>query len=195
MRRCLGVLVLAAALLGGCASQPVAQAASAEAAVTTPTPTPTPTPASTPAPTASPSPTATPSPTPSPTPATLTIAQAATAFLAIATPYNKAITAAYNKYGKTLTLKSQKAYLAAVATAEAAFIAGFKKIAFPPEVTGKAAALLDARVVSQERILGASKSTTWASFDANASGAHQADGIAADKAAILRDALGLPSNG
>jgi hypothetical protein len=192
MRRCLGVLVLAAALLGGCASQPVAQAASAEAAVTTPTPTraSTPTPAPTPAPTASPSPTAISSPPPAPP----TIAQAATAFLAIATPYNKAIIAAYNKYGKTLTLKSQKAYLAAVATAEAAFIAGFKKIAFPPEVTGKAAALLDADVVKQRWTLAASKSTTWASFDANASGAHQADGIAADKAAILRDALGLPSN-
>jgi hypothetical protein len=191
MRRSLGALVIAAALLGGCGSQPVAQAPSAEAAVTTPTPTPTPTPASTPAPTASPSPTATPSPAPS----TPTIAQAATAFLAIATPYNKAIIAAYNKYGKTLTLKSQKAYLAAVATAEAAFIAGFKKIAFPPEVTGKAAALLDADVVKQRWTLAASKSTTWASFDANASGAHQADTIAADKAAILRDALGLPSNG
>ena len=191
MKRSLAALLLAGILAGcsGATATPVAPSAApsaaADAAPATATPTPTPTAI----------PTATPIPSPSPTPATLTIAQAATAFLAIATPYNKAITAAYNKYGKTLTLKSQKAYLAAVATAEAAFIAGFKKIAFPPEVTGKAAAFLDAHVVSQERTLTASKSTTWAFFDANAPGAYQADAIAADKAAILRDALGLPSNG
>ena len=51
MRRSLGALMLAAALLGGCASEPAAQAPSAQAAATTPAPTPTPTPTAVPSPT------------------------------------------------------------------------------------------------------------------------------------------------
>jgi hypothetical protein len=62
MRRSLGALVLATALLAGCASQPAAQAPSAEAAAITPAPTPTPEP--TPTPTPTPEPTPTPKPTP-----------------------------------------------------------------------------------------------------------------------------------
>jgi hypothetical protein len=79
----------------------------------------TPTPTPTPAPTASPSPTATPSPAPS----TPTIAQAARGYLALATTYEKAVEAAYRKYGRTSTLKAQKAYWGALATADAVFIA------------------------------------------------------------------------
>ena len=50
MRRSHGALMLAAALLGGCASEPAAQAPSAQAAATTPAPTPTPTPTAVPTP-------------------------------------------------------------------------------------------------------------------------------------------------
>ena len=70
MHRSLGVLVLAAALLGGCGSQPAAQAPSAEAVATTPAPTPTPTAVPTPVVvTPEPTPEVTPEPTPVPTPA------------------------------------------------------------------------------------------------------------------------------
>jgi|BarGraIncu00421A_1022006.scaffolds.fasta_scaffold40476_1 hypothetical protein len=70
MHRSVGVLVLAAALLGGCGSQPAAQAPSAEAVATTPAPTPTPTAVPTPVVvTPEPTPEVTPEPTPVPTPA------------------------------------------------------------------------------------------------------------------------------
>jgi hypothetical protein len=171
-------------------------AASRPAPIATPTSSPTltaatPTPTPTPASTASPSPTATPSPAPS----TPTIAQAARGYLALATTYKKAVEAAYRKYGRTSTLKAQKAYWGALATAEAVFIADLKKIPFPPEVAGKVAALLDAVVVEQRRELAAAKSTSIAALNANAASAEAASTVAADKAAILRDALGLPSNG
>ena len=70
MRRSLGALMLAAALLGGCASEPAAQAPSAQAAATTPAPTPTPTPTAVPTPT--PTAVPTPKPTPKPTPVSYT---------------------------------------------------------------------------------------------------------------------------
>ena len=169
-------------------------AASRPAPIATPTSSPTltaATPTPTPAPTASPSPTATPSPAPS----TPTIAQAARGYLALATTHKKAVEAAYRKYGRTSTLKAQKACWGALATAEAVFIADLKKIPFPPEVAGKVAALLDAVVVEQRRELAAAKSTSIAALNANAASAEAASTVAADKAAILRDALGLPSNG
>ena len=169
-------------------------ATSRPAPIATPTSSPTltaATPTPTPAPTASPSPTATPSPAPS----TPTIAQAARGYLALATTHKKAVEAAYRKYGRTSTLKAQKAYWGALATAEAVFIADLKKIPFPPEVAGKVAALLDAVVVEQRRELAAAKSTSIAALNANAASAEAASTVAADKAAILRDALGLPSNG
>ena len=169
-------------------------AASRPAPIATPTSSPTltaATPTPTPAPTASPSPTATPSPAPS----TPTIAQAARGYLALATTHKKAVEAAYRKYGRTSTLKAQKAYWGVLATAEAVFIADLKKIPFPPEVAGKVAALLDAVVVEQRRELAAAKSTSIAALNANAASAEAASTVAADKAAILRDALGLPSNG
>jgi len=70
MRRSLGALVLAVALLGACSGQPAAQSPSLAAAVVTPTPvaTPTPTPVATPTPTAEPTPEITPEPTPEITP-------------------------------------------------------------------------------------------------------------------------------
>lgn len=187
-RRLIGA-ILVAALVAGCGDTTGPPALTATASPP-PTGAPTALPTPTPAPTASPSPTA----TPSPTPATLTIAQAAKAYLAIAKAYNKAAAAADKKYGSTLTLKSQKALWAALAKADAAFIAGFKKIAFPPEVASKATAVLNAMVVLQRRDLLASRSTSIVALNANAASANRAGETSADKAAILRDALGLPSN-
>ena len=66
MRRLLGALVLAVALLGACSGQPAAQSPSLAAAVVTPTPVATPTPTAEPTPEITPEPT--PEITPKPTP-------------------------------------------------------------------------------------------------------------------------------
>ena len=141
--------------------------------------------------------TATPAPaiTPSPTPTVFTIAQAAEAYATLAKTYNAAVKAADKKYGNTYTLKSQKKFWAAVAKATDAFITGLKAIPFPPEAAADAKALLKACVVVHRRAVTASKSASIADLNYNANLAMKADITATDKAAILRDDLGLPTNG
>ncbi|MHB8958480.1 MAG: hypothetical protein ACYDAN_02525 [Candidatus Limnocylindrales bacterium] len=192
MRAVVAAAVVIAAMVTACGGAP---ALTPTPAVVTPTPSAAvPSAVSTAAATATPSPALSPSPTPAPTPAVLTIKQAAAAYLRIVNPYNKATAAAWKEYGKVDTLKAQRAYMAALAKAEKTFIDGLKAVAWPPEVKADVTALEKACVVLYHRATVASKDTTFAAFDADARSAYSASNTAADKAAIVRDDLGLPTN-
>ena len=183
MARSFPLLVALVLVVGGCAS---AQSSTSLTELTQTSP---------PAPTVMPS-SSTPAPTvmPSSTPTALTVAEAANAYAALFKTYSAAYNTAYNKYGKTVTLTSQKKYWAAVAANQGTFIAGLKKIAFPPEVAADATAFVKALVVAQRYAITASKSTSkWIGVDGDA--AYLKAVAAADKNAILRDDLGLPPSG
>jgi hypothetical protein len=134
------------------------------------------------------------SPTASLTPALLTVDQAAAAYKAAANTFNKAVKAAYKKYGKTLTLKAQKAYWASEAKASDKFIDAVKAIAFPADIQPDATRLIKAEIVAQRAALSASKATNIAQLNQRAAAADKAGAKSVDLAAILRDDLGLPPN-
>lgn len=137
------------------------------------------------------------SPTASPTappPAVLTVEAAAAAYLVAATAYNKALAAADKKYPSSGSVSVQKKYWKAIAKAEDAFIEQVKKIAFPPDIQPLADKLISADVVAQRDALYASKAPSKASFPGREADALKSDKKAADAAALLRDALGLPPN-
>jgi hypothetical protein len=134
------------------------------------------------------------SPTAAPTPVLLTVDQAAAKYKLAANTFNKAVDAAYKKYGKRLTLKSQKAYWASEAKASDKFIDAVKAIAFPSDIQPDATRLIKAEIVAQRAALSASKATNIAQLNQRAAAADKAGAKSVDLAAILRDDLGLPPN-
>ena len=142
-------------------------------------------------PAATPPPTPSPTPTPVPSGSFLTMAQAAAAYSKVAGPYNDAIDAAQERYAVRTTLEEHQRYWARIAKADAAFIAGLKKIAFPPEVQADVAVLIKAEELFQQHALATSHSRNAGevlSFSAVANAAAEA---ATAKAAKVREALGL----
>ena len=131
---------------------------------------------------------------PSPTPALLTVDQAAGAYRTIAGAYNKAITAAFKKYGKSTTLKANKAYWAVSAKAGDTFIDALKAVKFPADVQADATKLIKSSIVAQRAALAASKAKNWAQLNERAADAIKADKKSVELVAILRDDLGLPPN-
>ena len=139
---------------------------------------------------------ATPSPvaaTPSiaPSGSFLTMAEAGKAYFAAADPYNDAVDRAEAKYGTPSTLEQHQGYWAAIAKADKAFIAGLKKIAFPPEVQGDAAILIKAEEAFQLRAAATSRARSLPEVISLSAVANAAAEVAAAKAAILREGLGL----
>lgn len=124
----------------------------------------------------------------------MTVEQAAKAYLAVATKANKALRAAQKRYKNATGLAANRRFYAALAKSEAAFIAGVKAIPFPAAIQPDATALIRASVVYRRDVLGASKSHSLLALYDNAMSALKANRQATDKAAILRDDLGLPPN-
>jgi hypothetical protein len=124
----------------------------------------------------------------------LSIEQAAAAYSAIAEPYNDAIAHADVLYDPRASLKDHQRYWALIAEADATFLDGLKDIAFPREVQAAATTLVKADQAFQQRALAASRAKSPAEAISLSAAANDAADAAADKAAILRDALGLEPN-
>lgn len=136
-------------------------------------------------------PSATPTPVASPAGPTLTLAEAASAYSAVADPYNATLARAQEQYGTRTSLEDHRRYWALLAKADKAFIAGLKKIAFPPEVAADAAVLIKADEAFQQRAVLVSQARNLAEVISLSAVANAAAAIAAEKSAILREGLGL----
>ena len=121
----------------------------------------------------------------------LTSDEAGAAYFAVADPYNAAIDRAEAQYGARLSLKDHQQYWALIAKADQAFIDGLKEIAFPPDIQPAATVLIKADEAFQQRAVVASKSRSIAEVISLSAVANDASEVVADKAALLRDALGL----
>lgn len=121
----------------------------------------------------------------------LTLEEAAAAYSAIADPYNAAIDRADVLYDPRASLKAHQRYWALIAKADAVFLEGVKKIAFPPEVQAAATTLIKADTAFQQRARAASRAGSVAEAISLSAAANDAADAAADKAEILRKALGL----
>ena len=124
----------------------------------------------------------------------LTLEQAAAAYTAIADPYNDAIDRADELYDPRASLKAHQRYWALIAKADATFLEGVKQIAFPPEVQAAATTLIKADTAFQRRAVAASRAGTVAEAISLSAAANDAADAAAEKAEILRKALGLDPN-
>jgi hypothetical protein len=136
-------------------------------------------------------PSATPTPVASPAGSTLTLAEAASAYSAVADPYNAALDRAQEQYGTRTSLEDHQRYWALLAKADKAFLAGLKRIAFPPEVAADAAVLIRADEAFQQQALIVSRARSLAEVISSSAVANAAAAVAAEKAAILREGLGL----
>lgn len=132
--------------------------------------------------------------TPKPSGSFLTIEEARAAYSAVAEPYNTAIDHAEELYGRRTSLEDHRRYWALIAQADDQFIEGLKKIAFPPEVEADAATLIKADESFQQRALAASRARSLAEVISLSAAANDAADVVTDKAAILRDGLGLQPN-
>jgi hypothetical protein len=141
------------------------------------------------APTAAPSPST--SATAEPSGSFLTVEQAATAYLAVADPYNTAIDAAQKQYGTRRTLEDHQRYWGLIAKADAVFIDGLKQIAFPADVEDEASVLIKADEAFQQRARLVARSRSLAEVSSTSATANDAAAVVADKAARLRAALGM----
>ena len=124
----------------------------------------------------------------------LTLEQAAAAYTAIADPYNDAIDRADELYDPRASLKAHQRYWALIAKADETFLEGVKQIAFPPEVQAAAATLIKADTAFQRRAVAASRAGSVAEAISLSAAANDAADAAADKAELLRKALGLDPN-
>ena len=124
----------------------------------------------------------------------LTIEQAASAYEAVAEAYNTAIDRAHELYGSRQSLKDHQRYWGLIAQADDEYIDGLRKIAFPPELQVDATVLIKADVAFQQRALAASRARSLAEVISLSAAANDASDAAADKAAILREGLGLTPN-
>jgi hypothetical protein len=97
-------------------------------------------------------------------------------------------------YSGRTSLRAYRAYWAIIAKSDDKFIDGLKKVAFPPEVQADVRALIKADVVYQRRALAVSRAKTLSDAQSLQASANRAFDVVADKAAILRDALGLKPN-
>ena len=124
----------------------------------------------------------------------LTLEQAAAAYSAIAEPYNAAIERADELYDPRASLKDHQRYWALIAEADATFLEGVKQIAFPPEVQAAATTLIKADTAFQQRARAAARADSPAEAISLSAAANDAADAAADKAEVLRKALGLEPN-
>ena len=140
-------------------------------------------------------PTVAPSPskaaTAAPSGSILTTEQAAAAYLAVADPYNAAVDEAQKRYGTRQTLEDHQGYWGLIAKADAAFIAGLKQIAFPPDVQDEATVLIKADEAFQQRARLVARSRSLAEVSSLSATANDAAAVVADKAERLRTALGV----
>ena len=138
-------------------------------------------------------PSASPTDVPSTSPAGsfLTVQAAATAYSAVADPYNAAIDHAEDLYHARRTLKEHQQYWSLVAKADKAFIDGLKRIAFPPELEDDAEVLIRADTAFQERARAAAKARSVAEAISLSAAANDAADVVAAKAEDLRQGLGL----
>ena len=130
-------------------------------------------------------------PTVAPSGSFLTMAQAAAAYSKVAGPYNDAIDAAQERYGVRTTLEDHQRYWARIAKADAAFIAGLKKIAFPPALQPDVDVLIRAEEAFHQNALATSHSRNAGEVLSLSAVANAAAEAATTKAAIVRQALGL----
>lgn len=124
----------------------------------------------------------------------LTLAEAAAAYSAIAEPYNTAIDRADELYDPRASLEAHQRYWTLIATADATYLEGVKKIAFPPEVQAAATILIKADTAFQQRARAAARAGSVAESISLSAAANDAAVAAAAKAEILRKALGLEPN-
>jgi hypothetical protein len=120
-----------------------------------------------------------------------TLDAAASAYSAVAGPYNDAIDRAEESYGTRSALEDHQRYWALIAQADQAFLEGLRKIAFPPEIRDAAAVLIRADEAFQERAVLASRARNLAEVRSLSAVANEAADVVAQKAAIVRAALGL----
>jgi hypothetical protein len=126
--------------------------------------------------------------------ASLALEQAAAAYSAIAERYNVEIDRADELYDPRASLKDHQRYWALIAKADATYLEGVKEIAFPPGVQVAATTLIKADTAFQRRALAASRAGSPAEAISLSAAANDAADAAADKADILREALGLEPN-
>jgi hypothetical protein len=127
----------------------------------------------------------------SPAGSTLTLAEAASVYSAVADPYNAALDRAQELYGTRTSLEDHQRYWALLAKADKMFLDGLKKIAFPPEVAAEAAVLIRADEAFQQRALIVSRARSLAEVISLSAVANAAAAVAGEKAEILRERLGL----
>jgi hypothetical protein len=142
------------------------------------------------------SPSAVAPPAASPSPSFLTIKQAGSAYARAVKPYNTAVRRASKLYAGGTSLRAYRNYYAIIAKASDAWIDRIKKLvpSFPPEVQPDIRALIKAEVVYQRRALAASRAKSLSSAVSLAASADRAGEVAVDKAALVRDDLGLKPN-
>ena len=124
----------------------------------------------------------------------LTLEEAAAAYSAVAAPYNAAIGRADELYDPRASLKAHQRYWALIAKADATYLEDLKKIAFPPEVQTAATTLIKADTAFQQRAVAASRAGSPAEAISLSAAAYDGADAAAEKAEILRKALGLEPN-
>ena len=109
----------------------------------------------------------------------------------MAGPYNDAVDAAQERYAVRTTLEDHQRYWGRIAKADAAFIAGLKKIAFPPELQADVAVLIKAEELFHQHALATSHSRNAGEVLSLSAVANAAAEAATAKAAKVREALGL----
>ena len=117
--------------------------------------------------------------------------EVASAYSAIAGPYNDAVDRAQERYGVRTTLEDHQRYWGLIAKADAAFIAGLKKIDFPPELQADVAVLIRAEELFHQNALATSNARSGGEVLSLSAVANAAAEAATAKAAIVREGLGL----
>lgn len=124
----------------------------------------------------------------------LALEEAAAAYSAIAEPYNAEVDRIDREYDPRASLKDHQRYWALIAKADAIYLDGVRKIAFPPDIQDAATVLIKADTAFQQRAVAASKASSPAEAISLSAAANDAADAAAQKAALLRKALGLDPN-
>jgi hypothetical protein len=119
-------------------------------------------------------------------------AVAATAYLAAANPYKKAINALAAKYKTFGTLARARAYYKAAAALEGRFVASMKLITVPADTTGDFHTLIIRITALQALDIEGSGVKSWAAVSSLQSDLLKAERAAAAVANLIRSDLGLP---
>lgn len=183
------LLAVSASACGTATTSPTHVATPSSAMTASTPPSTSPSPASSPSPV--PTPTAAPTPSPTPDPAAVRKAAGA-AYLVAAASYNKTNVALGVKYKTFGTLARARAYYAAAAKNEGAFMANVKKITVPADTASDLHSLIAKNAAEQALDIEGSGATSWTDVTSVADAIQKADRASVAAANLVRSDLGLP---